>query len=38
MILCAFALFELRDMLVTIIWVMRLHHSANHFFQGNHCV
>jgi hypothetical protein len=32
MFLRAFALFELRDMLAVIIWVMLLHHLANHFF------
>jgi hypothetical protein len=38
MFLRSFALFELRDMLASIIWVMLLHHLANHFFQGNHFV
>jgi hypothetical protein len=38
MFLRAFALFELRDMLDAIIWVMLLHHLASHFFQGNNLV
>tara|TARA_B100001059_G_scaffold29076_1_gene23532 strand:+ start:2382 stop:2498 length:117 start_codon:yes stop_codon:yes gene_type:complete len=38
MFLHAFALFELRDMLAAVIWVMLAHYLANHFFQGNHLV
>jgi len=38
MFLHAFALFELRDMLGAVIWVMLAHYLANHFFQGNHLV
>ena len=34
MFLRAFALFELRDMLSAISWVMLLHHSANTFLRA----
>jgi hypothetical protein len=33
---CAFALFQLRDMLASFIWVMLAHHLANHFFLAEH--